>query len=305
MLYYALRIIGALWVSLCIMVSHATSVTLESPLIHYVDGIFINGRRICDIRKLQLEIGFLAVGKKNKDGLREPLYIFHIIEHADQSISVICSDGNKVELHDIPHGQNHSTSMALYDSTTFYECAPLFSRPLYRIICDPELGTCSADNGIVALSHQSFIDYILAPTTPRHSLHSLMLLEQELIPQGNDTHYRTIMRIALPIMLSFMKHDFEKKASKFIEDATLFKKAMVELIQESCNKRGREDSLLLGWAKSEKGHEMEHFSDHVLSFKDFYLFSSDLIGFLSDLMHSCPKAMKQFKELMDQTHEKN
>jgi hypothetical protein len=131
-----------------------------------------------------------------------------------------------------------------------------------------------------------------------------MLLEQELIPEGNDVHYRTIMRTALQIMLNFMKHDFEKKSSKFIEDATLFKKAMVELIQESCNKRGREDSLLLGWAKSEKGHEMEHFNDHVLNFKDFYVFSSDLIGFLSDLMHSCPKAMKQFKELMDQTQEK-
>lgn|GEM_PF-5576298 len=303
MLYHAVRITVAFSLSVCTILSHTTPVTLESPLIHYVDGIFINGRRICDIRKLQLEIGFLAVGKKNKDGIREPLYIFHIIEHDDHSVYVICSDGSKVELHDITHAHNQSKSAAVYDSTTLYECASLFSGRLYRIIYDSELSTCYADTAI-ELNNNAYIASLFATTTPRHSLHSLMLLEQDLIPDGNDMHYRTIMRTALHIMLNFMKHDFEKKSSKFIEDATLFKKAMVELIQESCNKRGREDSLLLGWAKSEKGHEMEHFSYHVLNFKDFYVFSSDLIGFLSDLMHSCPKAMKQFKELMDQTQEK-
>jgi hypothetical protein len=74
------------------------------------------------------------------------------------------------------------------------------------------------------------------------------------------------------------------------------KNILIVLIQEDCEKRNRPESLLLEWAKTKEGHETTMFEQRINSFHDYYHFCTDLVNFLLDLIHSCPKAENQFKD---------
>lgn len=67
---------------------------------------------------------------------------------------------------------------------------------------------------------------------------------------------------------------------------------MTNLTKEFCQKHDRPDSLLLTW---NKGDEVELFRRSCTSFKVFYVFSTDLMNFLADLILSCPKAYNAYK----------
>jgi hypothetical protein len=90
----------------------------------------------------------------------------------------------------------------------------------------------------------------------------------------------------------------------FMENANDIKEYMVTLIEESCKKRNRSDSLLLQWASQKKGTELEYFKSSLVSFAVIDLFCSDLLHFLDDLVYSCPKARKEYKEFVEKLHHK-
>lgn len=92
------------------------------------------------------------------------------------------------------------------------------------------------------------------------------------------------------------RNDFEKISEPFRKIVQGVKSFMSILIEESCKKRGRLDSLLYTWAKTDEKNEYELFDLHVKSIKDFELFLTDLNNFLGDLVHSCPRALGQFQE---------
>lgn len=97
-------------------------------------------------------------------------------------------------------------------------------------------------------------------------------------------------------LLTHAKADFIVQSREFIESGRGAKNITVLLIQEDCQKRGREDSILLDWAKTKEGQESTAFESQVKSFTDYYHFLTDLANFLLDLIHSCPKAEAQFKD---------
>lgn len=99
--------------------------------------------------------------------------------------------------------------------------------------------------------------------------------------------------------LTYIKHDFLAITKEFLHHATGAKAIIVRLIEEDCIKRNREDSLLLSWAKTPEGNEEEAFNKDVTSYSTLYSFCVDLINFLNDLMHSCPKAHSKFTERIE------
>lgn len=104
----------------------------------------------------------------------------------------------------------------------------------------------------------------------------------------------------LNVLLSQSKKDFEDLVGQFIGQAKGTKAFLVTLIEESCYRRNRKNSILLTWASSAEEHETVIFHTEVQSFRGLAEFCQDLENFLEDLMYSCPKAMDQFKKKRDQ-----
>lgn len=127
-----------------------------------------------------------------------------------------------------------------------------------------------------------------------HSIESLARIELEVSNSLNKKDIET--RAALVEILTHAKADFIVQSNEFIESGRGSKSIMVVLIQEDCHKRNRPDSLLLEWAKTKEGQESTMFEKQINSFGDYYHFLTDLVNFLFDLIHSCPKAEGQFKD---------
>ena len=95
--------------------------------------------------------------------------------------------------------------------------------------------------------------------------------------------------------LVMSKNLLEEMLLKFMDQALRHKNVMVTLIEESCLKRNRPDSLLLDWVQTKEGEETKIFHERVTSFAELEVFCSDLANFLSDLIYSCPKAQEKYK----------
>lgn len=127
-----------------------------------------------------------------------------------------------------------------------------------------------------------------------HSIESLARIEQELVGSKHKEDMEKLL--ALEELLTHAKADFIVQSSEFIESGRGAKNIMVVLIQEYCQKRNHLDSPLLDWARTKEGQESTMFEHHITNFGLYCYFLSDLATFLSDLIHSCPKAEIQFKD---------
>ncbi len=93
-----------------------------------------------------------------------------------------------------------------------------------------------------------------------------------------------------------IRKDFEKMSEIFRAVARGAKPFMGILIGESCERRGRLHSILYIWAKTDVSREDDLFDEYIKEIKDMDIFLTDLHNFLGDLVHSCPKALRQFHE---------
>ena len=100
----------------------------------------------------------------------------------------------------------------------------------------------------------------------------------------------------LSAVLEVAKQDFIQSNQHFFKNIEPVKKLLLSLIQEFCERRNRNDSLLLTWTQARNGQEAKVFQKAICSFKDFDIFLQDLTYFLKDLVNSCPKAREQYKE---------
>jgi hypothetical protein len=127
-----------------------------------------------------------------------------------------------------------------------------------------------------------------------HSIESLARIEQELV--GSNRKEDAEKLLALEELLTHAKADFIVQSAEFIESGRGAKNIMVVLIQEYCQKRNHLDSPLLEWARTKEGQESTMFERHITNFNLYCYFLTDLVTFLADLTHSCPKAELQFKD---------
>lgn len=69
-----------------------------------------------------------------------------------------------------------------------------------------------------------------------------------------------------------------------------------KLIEEECEKRNNQDSMLLEWCKIKHGHEIKAFDKLITSVNKLYAFTKDLVYFLEDIIESCPIAQEELKQ---------
>lgn len=154
-----------------------------------------------------------------------------------------------------------------------------------------------------------------------YSIHELALLESQLemdyyqkeseYVQNRHTYTSELVELEasyngiknkLKGTLAQARAEFEAKVAPFANTVRSAKDQMIVLITESCQKHNRADCFLLKWAEAPDNTEMQYFHDQITTFKALDQFCTDFTHFLDDVMRSCPKAMAQFKKLMDDQH---
>jgi hypothetical protein len=99
--------------------------------------------------------------------------------------------------------------------------------------------------------------------------------------------------------LAVIIHDFIRISDGFSEQARGAKSMILQLIEESCQKRNRQDSLLLKWGSVSHEEEETIFRDNVKSVDSFMCFCTDLFNFFNDLIDSCPKALNKYNQRLE------
>ena len=159
-----------------------------------------------------------------------------------------------------------------------------FMRKFRRKILDIVLGETSTDGK--RIGQYTFKE-------KGHGIQYLALHEQQLLRKSNKNKKKLKQ---LQLLLVTAKIDFVIISEEFMDSARGAKGILVMLIQEDCQKRKHPNSLLLEWAQTSEGQETAMFNKRITNFIRYYSICSDLLNFLSDLIASCPKAEKQFKE---------
>jgi hypothetical protein len=129
------------------------------------------------------------------------------------------------------------------------------------------------------LSHEYTID------ATRYRLIDLALCERDgRLPVGHT------------IIFTEMVDGFMAFSESFIEALRPLKGALASLITESCEKRNQTNSLLLRWATSKDGAELDLFRQKINTYRLLGELCTELLHFTEDLLHSLPKALAAHEE---------
>lgn len=96
-------------------------------------------------------------------------------------------------------------------------------------------------------------------------------------------------------------HHFAQFSSDYIVEVEAAKGMMVKLIDQWSKLRNKPHTLLLDWSNLE-GAERDALFSTMTSFEVFDIFLCDLLLFLKDLVHNCPKSYQKYQEQMKQNH---
>jgi len=130
-----------------------------------------------------------------------------------------------------------------------------------------------------------------------YSIKDLAKIETALFKNATDNAQVLELKKDLKIALNYAQADFLEIGEKFLINVKNTKTLMIALIEESCAQRENNNCYLLRWSQL-KGefNEKEIFRRDITSIRDFTLFCKDLVNFLGDLAHSCPKALENIKK---------
>lgn len=93
--------------------------------------------------------------------------------------------------------------------------------------------------------------------------------------------------------------DFVLFFGPFIVTLEPIKKNIAPLIEESCQRRNRSNSLLLAWTKIPDGTTEQLFHSHIKTYRALGELCMDLLNFMEDLLSSCPKAIKAYHDFIE------
>lgn len=88
---------------------------------------------------------------------------------------------------------------------------------------------------------------------------------------------------------------FDKLSEDYVARIQIAKEYMVKLIDQWSVLRHSPNTLLLNWSKLDCT-ERESMHASLTSFKILHVFLGDLLLFLADLMHNCPKSLKKYRD---------
>lgn len=132
-----------------------------------------------------------------------------------------------------------------------------------------------------------------------HSIKNLAKVEAFINSKKHQLQEETIHEKMkeLQIILNYAQADFLEIVEPFFVNAKNTKELMVDLIEESCKLRNNNDCYLLKWCHiNEDEDERIVFHRDITSIRYLTIFCKDLVNFLGDLAHSCPKALEDLRK---------
>jgi hypothetical protein len=94
------------------------------------------------------------------------------------------------------------------------------------------------------------------------------------------------------------KQQFKDATFPFLDKIQHFKDPVLRIMDECCKKRNRTNSHILKWADAPSGGEEALFHSIITTNNELYVFLYDIMVFINDLSHNCPKANEQFNKFM-------
>lgn len=131
----------------------------------------------------------------------------------------------------------------------------------------------------------------------KYTVHDLSQIEQEITEKKSSYSAQEYEQLTIQLQATLLraKDDFIEKSKKMHAMGAGSKHITSKLIEESCRKRGRRNSVLLIWSAAPEEKENDVLYQEVHSFIEFEQFVVDMLNFFDDLIHSCPKAQEKFK----------
>lgn len=101
----------------------------------------------------------------------------------------------------------------------------------------------------------------------------------------------------LKVLLNYAQADFLEIVEPFFVNARNTKELMIDLIEESCRRRDNPHCYLLRWCHLNNNEdERTVFHRDINSVRELTIFCKDLVNFLGDLAHSCPRALEDLRK---------
>ncbi|MDP3788716.1 MAG: class I tRNA ligase family protein [Candidatus Chromulinivorax sp.] len=129
-----------------------------------------------------------------------------------------------------------------------------------------------------------------------YSIKDLAKIETAIYKNSTQCSQINELKKEIKIILNYAQADFLEIGEKFLINVENMKSLMVALIYESCELRANNDCYLMQWAQL-KGdvNAKEVFRRDITTLKGFTIFCKDLVNFLGDFVHSCPKAYENIR----------
>lgn len=132
-----------------------------------------------------------------------------------------------------------------------------------------------------------------------YSIKDLAKIESAVYKNTTQSTQINALKQDLKVVLNYAQADFLEIVEKFIINIKNTKTLMISLIEESCALRSNSNCYLLQWSQlkdNEYDNEKDIFRRDITSMKDLTLFCKDLVNFLGDFAHSCPKALENIRK---------
>jgi Leucyl-tRNA synthetase, Domain 2 len=130
----------------------------------------------------------------------------------------------------------------------------------------------------------------------QYSIKDLAKIETAVYKNNVQNSQINELKDNLKITLNYAQADFFEIVEKFLINAKNTKTLMVALINEDCELRNNSECYLLRWSKlPDDTDAKEAFRRDITSMKELTIFCKDLVNFLGDFAHSCPKALQNIR----------
>ncbi len=130
-------------------------------------------------------------------------------------------------------------------------------------------------------------------STKKYSFEGCHCTLEQLADKESDTKY-LYKKTDIHDTLNMVKQDFNETVTHFMQQL-IVKTVICDAIDEWCEKSNRNNSLLKIWATTNK-EEFDVVYHSITSAASLNLFLTDLKDFLTDVIHSCPRAWNDFLE---------
>jgi len=144
------------------------------------------------------------------------------------------------------------------------------------------------------LAHTKVLQY--THNNQLHSIKDLVKIESAIYKNHAISPQINALKKDIKIALNYAQADFLEIVGKFVINLKNTRSLMIALVEESCALREKTNCYLLRWCQlKEHENEKEVFHRDIASLIELKNFCKDLVNFLEDFVHSCPKALENIR----------